>query len=283
MSPDDGSPDRARVEESLRTAQRWSATLQGRIASERAGESGTDVARHRYRADDLADVGSTLPGLVVRRHAAARGMPVGRHAASLAFQRYCHRVCGLAVVGLAHDGGVLDLRATNVVTRFEDGSPVELLLTAPRLLDPCGSPVERLVTAVFDEHLLPVARAFSATCGVGLPNLCGNIAASFAGGVRVVALHVGIERARALGEKITASRPHLSRGGSYRVLTHGGLDGLFFDRASCCHWYAAPDGRFCSWCSRVSCADRTATFESMLAERAAEAPPLESTPSAPST
>lgn len=263
--------DRARVEDALRTAAQWSPTLRGRIEPGCADPTDTHSRHDRVGAQALADAGSGMAALVIRQHAASRGMPTGRHAASLAFQRYCHRVCGIAVIGFLRHEGVLDLRASNTATRFEGGSPAELLLAEPELIDAGPSPVERLVSVVVDEHLLLVARAFAAAGGVGLPNLWGNMAASFAGAARVAAPHVGIERARSVGEEIAATRPHLSRGGSYRVLHRGDISGLFFDRASCCHWYAAPDGRMCSWCSRVGAEERTARFHSMLAERAAEA------------
>ena len=251
------------IDETLETVADWSPMLRAR----RGETLSTDCPAGRYAATDLSTVGGEVPALVVARHAEARGLPVGRHAASLVFQRYCHRVAGLAVTTYALTGRVLDLRSPGMAMQFETGSPTQMLLGAD--VDwRAGSDVSVLLDAVVVHHLEPVAAAVGAAGGVRMPNLWGNIAASLAGGVRIASHHLGVRAMQALGERIAASHPRLSRGGSFRVVTDGPREGLFYDRASCCHWYAVPDGAYCSWCSRLTAEQRADRFTRALRDQA---------------
>ena len=60
----------------------------------------TDRRQGRYRAVELADPQTGLAREVIERHCGLRKLPFGRHGASLAFQRYAHRLAGLAVGGM---------------------------------------------------------------------------------------------------------------------------------------------------------------------------------------
>lgn len=236
-------------------------------------EVGTQRRRHRtpsresaerwFHAEELTE--PTVVREMVVWHADTRGMPVGRHAASLAFQRYCHRICGVASAAWFTHDLVLNLTASNTWVRFVSGTPDLVSMTEPAGV--CDRRPEVLVATVVDDHLLRVADTIKAETGPGLGNLWGNIAAGFAGAFQKLAQqpHADSERIREQAEAVLATRPQLQRAGSCRVLDGPNGPRLFYDRASCCHWYAAPDGRFCSWCSRLTQAERTRRFtQSML-------------------
>ncbi len=218
-----------------------------------------------FEAARLADAADDEMARMVRRHADARGMPVGRHVGSLVFQRYCHRVCGVAVASWVRHGVIPDLTASNVAMVFVDGTPDVVRLHAPRARR--GDQADDVVDTVVDGHLLPVARSLSTGTGPGLANLWGNIAAGFAGAFRTLSRFHDAGTLRQQAEQLAATRAGLGRGGAYRTLSGPRGDRLHFDRRSCCHWYAAPDGRFCSWCCRIGADERTARFlESMVDE-----------------
>lgn len=204
-----------------------------------------------------------IADVVVREHAAARGMRPGREAASLVFQRYCHRWCGIAVWAWAVGGVVLDVTAGRAATTFEGGSPVAVWLDDARALD--GGEAD-VVAALLDGHLLPVARTLREVTGFSSSNAEGNIAAAIAGGFRVVARRRDPDAVRECAQKLVAQRMCLAASGTYRVVEHEGRAGLFYDRVTCCHWDAVPDGHLCTWCSKRTHADRTDQFRRMLAE-----------------
>ncbi|MFE0747523.1 hypothetical protein [Gordonia sp. NPDC058843] len=218
-----------------------------------------------FEAARLADPADGEADRMVRRHAAARGMAVGRHVGSLVFQRYCHRVCGVAVAAWVRHDAILDLTAPNTAMVFVDGTPDVVQLHAV-----AGRPeatAEDVVETVVDGHLLLVARSVSAGTGPGLGNLWGNIAAGFAGAFRTLSRFHDAEMLRGRAEELAATHAELDRGGTYRSLSGPRGTRLHYDRRSCCHWYAAPDGKFCSWCCRLDAAERTARFrDSMAAE-----------------
>ncbi len=204
---------------------------------------------------------------MVEVHARSRGMPVGRHAGSLVFQRYCHRLCSVAAAAWVRHRAALDLAAAGVAVRFTGGTPDLLVLDRARIVS--DATAQDVLGSVLDEHLLPVAHRLSAETGPGMGNLLGNIAAGFAGGLRTLArlADADAEEVHERAEELLSARPELRRGGDFRVLTGPLGPRLQYDRRSCCHWYAAPDGRFCSWCSRLSCDERTQRFrENMAAE-----------------
>ncbi|MCD2262253.1 hypothetical protein K3888_06005 [Dietzia aurantiaca] len=223
----------------------------------------TAASTQLFHSSKLCDQGSGEARRMVHLHARSRGMETGRHAGSLVFQRYCHRVCGVAVAAWLLYGVALDLRAAEVSVLFTDGSPDRLVLHSPRAL--ADATPEQVLTATVDVHLHPLARAVSAETGPGMGNLFGNIAAGFAGGFRGLANRPGTglstvhvhERA----DLLLSARPELHRGGDFRLLPGVAGPHLFYDRRSCCHWYAAPDGRYCSWCSRLSRDERTQRFK----------------------
>lgn len=241
-----------------------------RVASTAWGDTAagsTAAGEHLFHGSQLCDPGSGEARRMVELHARSRGMVTGRHAASLVFQRYCHRVCGVAVATWAIHGVALDLHAAGVSVRFTDGSPDLLILHSPRALD--DATPEQVLFATVDGHLRPLARAISAETGPGMGNLIGNIAAGFAGGFRALVDRTGTglttDQVRERAETLLSARPEMDRGGDFRVLHGAAGSRLFYDRKSCCHWYAAPDGRFCSWCSRLSHDERTQRFSEALA------------------
>lgn len=255
------------VEELLARIAPWSRTFVLRTgpgvvdAAER--EAAADPADAVYRGDVLADPGSGAAMEVIALHARARGMDPDPAAASLAFQRYAHRVAGVSVAAWAAGGLVLDLTAPSVWTVVRSGSPHHLVAERVRAL-PDGD-LGTLVHTVVDEHLEPVARTWNAVSGLSMEDLHGNMAASFAAACRQLSKVLPADEMCALGEDILARRAELVDGGTFRILT--GADGrrLFFDRSTCCSWHASPHGEYCSGCPHTSYEQRTGRFEAMLA------------------
>lgn len=252
--------------EAVGAASAWSRMTRAEVDPDAVG----DPTRARYAATDLADPRMGVAARVAHEHAATLGVAPGRRVASLVFQRYAHRVCLLAVTTFALGGRALDVRADAVVAEFAEGLPARLLLPRPAWLGASGDDgLGLLLEAVIEGHLLPVGLAFRDAAGVGVPHLWGNLAASFALAVRVVARHRGVDAARALGETIAAARPGLARGGAYRELERDGHRDLFYDRASCCLWFDLPGGRYCTACSRLTHDERTRRFTRSLTHGAA--------------
>lgn len=240
-----------------------------RLRDDLVAEPAIDGDVEWFDADRLTGPEPTEIRRMVQVHARSRGMDVGRHAGSLVFQRYCHRICSVAAAAWVRHGVALDLAAERVSLRFVNGTPDLLVLDQARAV--AAATAQDVLCSVVDAHLLPVARRLSAETGPGVGNLVGNIAAGFAGGFRTLArLADSNDRASAVharAEELVSSRPELRRGGDFRVLAGPLGPRLQYDRRSCCHWYAAPDGRFCSWCSRLTAEERTRRFqENMAAE-----------------
>lgn len=195
-------------------------------------------------ANDLA-VRDGVAARLLRLHAESRGLPPARHAASLVFQRYAHRVAGAAVASWIGSGVILDVGAASCHVLVREGSPVRLLLPTPQALPARGdraADAATVVASVVDSHLLPVARALHAAGGVSMGNLWGNMGAALAGACRQVSRRRPADAVLACAEALLASRPELRRTGSFRVLDGPAGPRVFFDRRSCCHWYAARDG-----------------------------------------
>lgn len=215
-----------------------------------------------FSSSELADPSGERAAEMVALHARSRGLPPARHAASLAFQRYCHRVCGAAVGAWVLGGVALELSAERVAVRFVDATPELVELTPGGIAHDAGP--EEVLRSVYDEHLLLVARAISSQTGPGLGNLRGNIAAGFAGVFRDLSRRAAeAEEIYALAERagaLLACRPELARAGDFRMLEWSGGVRLEYDRKTCCHWYAAEGGRYCSWCSRLDHDERTRRF-----------------------
>lgn len=214
---------------------------------------------------------------LVRDHARVRAIAVERHAASLFFQRYCHRLASATIGVWVLTGQALDAAAPEVAVQVRDGSPVGVQLTGRRR---AADTPEELVGGLVEEHLLSLAGLVHDGFGMSLPNLWGNIAASIGMAARTLSRIRPAAQVREAVEPVLAVRPELTRLGSFRILTGPHGDRLFYDRATCCHWHEIPNGAYCSYCSRLSPQERTRRFtESMLAE---PQPPVRAgTPAAP--
>lgn len=212
---------------------------------------------------DLIDHRTGVAAELLRCHASARGLPPRRHAASLVFQRYAHRVAGVALAAWFLEDVVVDVRAAQCQVLVRAGSPVGLLLRAPRMRSAVDA--ETLVTTVIDDHLMPVAEALHVVSGAGMPNLWGNMGAAIGGACRHLARHLPADHVESRGQAILDRRPRLARSGTFRILAGPKGERLFFDRRSCCHWYVVRDGKFCSWCSRLDRDARTRRFEQIMA------------------
>ncbi|MGV0837445.1 hypothetical protein [Mycolicibacterium thermoresistibile] len=221
-----------------------------------------------FTGAQLCDPRSGEARRMIAVHARHREMPVGRHVGSLLFQRYCHRVCGVATAAWVLYGVALDLRASGIAVRFLGGTPDLVVLDTPQAQ--AGATPGDLLDATVDAHLAPLAQIIRAETGPGMGNLLGNIAAGFAGAFRTLARHPDLDldahTMRERAEELLATRPELRRGGDLRILTGPRGARLQYDRKSCCHWYAAPDGGFCSWCSRLTHDERTRRFQKAMAE-----------------
>lgn len=259
------SIDPGRLQTALDAARSCASTYRARLAPD---EFVSDPELFRFGAADLGDPDSELPKAVIARHCELRGLPYGRDGASLIFQRYAHRLCGIGVCSWAVTGGLLpDLRAANVATVIEGANPKETLLGSAGVFTDAG--VDDLVRVLVDEHLAPMIDAWRAACTISPRNLWGNIAASMALAVRRAAPIIGIEAGLELGTAIEAACPKLAGLGDYRIVEAYGTRGVFFDRRTCCHWYAARDGKYCSWCVHTPPDERQERFEAMLEPKTA--------------
>jgi len=221
-----------------------------------------DASIECFQAARLVDPADDEMNRMVHAHAACRRMPVARHVASLMFQRYCHRACGVAVGAWVRHGINLDVTATNTVMRFVDGSPESLVLEQLAIRPDASA--AGIVDTVVERHLRPMATVLSAQTGPGMGNLWGNIAAGFAGAFQTLSRHHDTEWLRAQAEELMTVSVRLERGGTFRTMSGPNGPRLRYDRKSCCHWYAAPDGRYCSWCSKISVDERTRRFREIV-------------------
>lgn len=240
-----------------------------RVGTQTLAPTGCDAAEVDWFAGaHLCDSQSGEVRRMIELHARHRQMPVARHVGSLLFQRYCHRVCGVAAAAWVLYDVALDLRAPAVQVRFVGGTPDLLVLEAPRVKP--AATADDVLEAAVDGHLEPLARRIRAETGPGMGNLLGNIAAGFAGAFRTLARQSAsgqdAHAMRARAEMLLSARPELRRGGDLRILLGARGPRLQYDRRTCCHWYAAPDGRFCSWCSRLTPDERTQRFQQAMAE-----------------
>ncbi|WP_051208430.1 hypothetical protein [Propionicicella superfundia] len=223
--------------------------------------AGMEIGGRWYEAQALVgepDIVATL----VADHAAFRRIEEGRYAASLFFQRYCHRLCG-AVVGVwVLNRSALDASPGRVSMCVRDASPASVRLSGATR--PADTP-EELVRGLVDEHLLVLAGHLHERYPLTLPNLWGNIAAGIGQAARALSRIRAADEVRAAVEPVLATRPLLGRLGEFRVLSGPQGPRLFYDRRTCCHWHEIPDGKFCSYCSRLSQDERTRRFAASMA------------------
>ncbi|SNV22225.1 Uncharacterized Fe-S protein [Dermatophilus congolensis] len=198
---------------------------------------------------------------VIEEHAVSRGIPANRHAASLVFQRYCHRWCGITSWAWALTGCVLDVSAERCATTFVDGSPAAVWIDQVQGSRGDGAV---LVDVVFEQHLMPIARTFHQVARFSIANARGNAAASLAAGFRFASASLPAGEVLDAAQSVFA-HPQLRRTGAFRVISDAQRSRVFFDRSTCCHWDVVPDGQLCSWCSKRTCDDRAEQFTKALA------------------
>lgn len=194
---------------------------------------------------------------IVSDHARARAIPVGRYAASLLFQRYCHRLAPVALGTWVLSGQALDMSQAHISVCFRDGSPVGVLHSGA--MRPVASAKE-LVTGLIDEHLEDVARLIHAGFRISLPNLRGNMAASIGMAASTLSRIRPAAEVKIAAQQVLACRPWLERMGEFRILVGPRGPRLFYDRRTCCHWYTVPDGSYCSYCSLLNDEERTRRY-----------------------
>ncbi|WP_164987464.1 ferric iron reductase [Propioniciclava flava] len=214
-------------------------------------------------AADLLAAPSIVAALVAE-HARIRSISVPRHAASLFFQRYCHRLCSATLGVWVLTGMALDASARQVSVQIRDGSPAGVQFTGR--LRPTHTP-EDLVSGLVEEHLLPLAAQLQGAARLSQPQTWGNIAAALGMSARTLStVRPAAEVLRAVAP-VFGTREVLQRLGSCRILEGPHGPRLFYDRASCCHWFEIPEGSYCSYCSRLTHEERTCRFiDAMAAE-----------------
>lgn len=203
-----------------------------------------------------------LRARLVHDHATFRSIDTPRFAASLFFQRYCHRLSSVAVGAWVLTQTAADMAPENVTFCVRDASPVSLQLSG-RTRD-CDTATEA-ISGLVDEHLLPLARHISAEYRLSLGNLWGNMAASIGQAARALSTRVDAATVLDLVTPLIQVHPMLVRTGSFRILTGSNGPRLFYDRASCCHWHEIPDGKLCSYCCLLSHEERTERFAAAMA------------------
>lgn len=214
-----------------------------------------------HLAADLVDPSTGAAREVIARQCEQRGLPYGRHGASLIFQRYSHRICGLGISAAVLTSGMPALNVTSTVMIIEKPNPSEILLLSDEMItDPSpGQIVQALVT----NHLEPLAEAWTSVCRMSRRGLIGNIAASFGSAVRRLEPFIGTEAALAWGHRLAGTHPALGSLGNYLVLEHDGRNGLFYERRTCCQWYVIRD-KYCSWCCHHDHEERLKLFRGQL-------------------
>ena len=206
-------------------------------------------------ADLLADRQAVAD--LVADHARVRSITVERHAASLFFQRYSHRLCSAVVGTWILTGLPLDAAAEQATVQVRDGSPVGMHLTGA--LRPTPS-VEEFAAGLLEGHLLPLAAHLRETSRLSQAQAFGNIAAAIGMAARTVSRLRPADQVLEAVAPLLESRAALARLGSFRILEGHNGPRLFYDRATCCRWFEIPDGAYCSYCSRLSADERTRRF-----------------------
>lgn len=203
-----------------------------------------------------------LWGGLVEGHAAARGTDFNRYAASLFFQRYCHRVAGLTTACWAAADAAPLVVPANCRIAVASGSPAALDLTQTQLSDSAGE----VLVVLLDDHLLPLGKWCTELTRNSPANLRGNIAASIALGARQASRIRPANQVMARVQALLAERPWLEHLGDYRIVTGRLGPRLTYERRSCCLWYAIPDGKYCTWCSKLEPAERRTRIQRSVAE-----------------
>ena len=222
-----------------------------------------------FHAMDLADFDGDAATHFVVAHGAARGIEVGKNwrssgmvaganVATLAFQRYCHRIARVALAAMMTGVTGLDLSAAGVSVVVNAGMPTRVLVTA----DPTH-PTHNdaaLFAAVTDAHLALIGEELTRRYYMSPKNVWGNIAAGWAMAARHLSSRFGIDEVRGRIEPLMRDHPLVARGGSFvEVVTSAGRERLFYERTTCCKLFTVRDV-YCSWCSNLSHDERLARF-----------------------
>lgn len=224
--------------------------------------AGITLGGQWYASQDITHDAALLSRLVTD-HATQRSIEVRRFAASLFFQRYCHRISSAAVGLWVLTGRALDFSAPQVQVCVRDASPVSIqVLGQPRPRDTA----DELVAGLIEQHLIVLAAGIKSGFGLGMPNLWGNIAASIGQAARALSRIRDAEEVLTRVSPILETNPRLERMGSFRIMEGPKGKRLFYDRLSCCHWHEIPDGKLCSYCSLLTHEERTERFTAAMAD-----------------
>lgn len=216
------------------------------------------------RAADLADPSTGVPQRVLARFSDQIGLPDGRHATSILFQRYAHRIAGIGVTAAAVAGVLPDLGLATTSMVIEDKNPSYTILASNSvIIDP--SP-DQVIEMVVHDHLEPIAAAWTQVHRMSYRGLVGNIAAALGKAVRRLEPFIGVDAALDHGTALADAHPDLGNLGNYLVLTNGARRALFYERRSCCQRHVER-GRFCAWCSQRTHDERVADFMAELDKR----------------
>lgn len=251
------------LDSALQAAIASSATYEARLVSSDTYTPGP----FEFSAADLADPGSGVPQRVLSRFADQIGLPDGRHATSIFFQRYAHRIAGIGVTGAAITQVLPDLNLATTSMIIEHKNPSYAVLQSSAIItDP--SPTQ-VIAMVVSNHLEPIAAAWSQVHRMSYRGLVGNIAAALGKSVRRLEPFIGTEAALDYGTALADAHPDLGNLGNYLVLRSGRHTGLFYERRSCCQRHIER-GRYCAWCALRTHEERVADFQAELEKRVIE-------------
>lgn len=93
-----------------------------------------------YPAVELCDPASGAARKMIEAHCEMRGLPFCKEGASLIFQRYCHRLCGLASASALLTGSVPLLTSGNVSMSLANGTPKTMWLAENKTIDKPNPP-----------------------------------------------------------------------------------------------------------------------------------------------
>jgi ferric iron reductase protein FhuF len=177
-------------------------------------------------------VAATAPG---------RGTDDPQVAASLWWQSYSYRVAGTALGSWLVTGAAPEPGASVMAVGVSRSRPSSVVYA-----DGAGTitDLDRLVTALFDEHLDPVAASLRAGHALGSALIDGNTGSSIESALGAVCSAPGAPDLQARLDRVRAALPH--RITAAVTITEDGIR-----RRTCCLWWKSSEagGRLCADCS----------------------------------
>lgn len=204
--------------------------------------------------------GAPLAALIAQT-GRGRGTEDQQVAASSFVQAYAFRLASIVLGAFALELPIPDPQPSNTAIRIDRHRPAAIAFLGDGLGSPDAHDVARVLLA---EHCAPLIAAVRECVTVGERLLWGNVAASCA--VVFRALDTAVETSPATPAERTAlqastvihqradafllaAAPWLNGLGAFETIVTPVRTGWYWNRTSCCLWYAAVGGTTCDDCS----------------------------------